>query len=133
MRRWVISFRQVGTKTIFVGSAALCRTTISITPELSRIIFPAGTRTSRPQGGLALWVEFGKNIDTAELYELAMKKSISIAPGRMFTLQDQFRNCMRLCIGLPWSAELGFKLKQLGDLARTLHERGAPQHASNPD
>jgi DNA-binding transcriptional MocR family regulator len=95
--------------------------------------FPEGTRTSRPQGGLALWVEFGKDIDTAELYELAMKKSISIAPGRMFTLQDQFRNCMRLCIGLPWSAELGFKLKQLGDLARTLHERSAPQHASNPD
>lgn len=95
--------------------------------------FPEGTRTSRPQGGLALWVEFGKNIDTAELYELAMKKSISIAPGRMFTLQNQFQNCMRLCIGLPWSEELDFKLKQLGDLAKTLHERAAPQVASNPD
>lgn len=82
--------------------------------------FPEGTKTSRPQGGLALWVEFNKKIDTAELYNLAMKKHISIGPGRMFTLQDQFQNCMRLCIGLPWSNELEFKLKQLGNLARML-------------
>lgn len=82
--------------------------------------FPEGTKTSRPQGGLALWVEFNKNIDTAELYDFAMKKRISIAPGRMFTLQNQFHNCMRLCIGLPWSDELKFKLKQLGSMAKML-------------
>ena len=82
--------------------------------------FPAGTRTSRPQGGLTLWVEFSKEIDTKKLYDLAIKQRISIAPGRMFTLQDQFENCMRLCIGLPWSEELRFKLKQLGNLAKML-------------
>ncbi|HEX6432077.1 MAG TPA: PLP-dependent aminotransferase family protein [Niastella sp.] len=82
--------------------------------------FPADTRTSSPQGGLALWVAFNKAIDTTELYDLAIKKHISIAPGRMFTLQDQFENCMRLCIGLPWSEEIRFKLKQLGNLAKML-------------
>ncbi|MDN5286166.1 MAG: transcriptional regulator [Mucilaginibacter sp.] len=80
--------------------------------------FPEGTKTSRPQGGLALWVEFNKEINTAKLYDLAIKQGISIAPGRMFTLQDQFENCMRLCIGLPWSDEIKFKLKQLGNLAK---------------
>lgn len=80
--------------------------------------FPEGTKTSRPQGGLSLWVEFSKEIDTAKLYDLAIKQGISIAPGRMFTLQDQFENCMRLCIGLPWSDKLKFKLKQLGSLAK---------------
>jgi DNA-binding transcriptional MocR family regulator len=82
--------------------------------------FPEGTKTSRPQGGLALWVEFSKEIDTAKLYDLAIKQGISIAPGRMFTLQDQFENCMRLCIGLPWSDEIKFKLKQLGNLAKMI-------------
>lgn len=82
--------------------------------------FPEGTKTSRPQGGLALWVELSRSIDTAELYALAMKKQISIAPGRMFTLQEQFKNCMRLCIGLPWSPELEQKLKQVGQLAKML-------------
>lgn len=82
--------------------------------------FPEGTRTSRPQGGLALWVEFEKGIDTVELYELAMKQKISIAPGRMFTLQDQFNHCMRLCYGLPWTDELQLKLKKLGSLAKMI-------------
>jgi len=79
--------------------------------------FPAGTKTSRPQGGLALWVEFDKRIDTRELYNRALRYKISIAPGRMFTLQDQFQNCIRLCIGLPWSEDLKLRLKQLGSLA----------------
>jgi len=81
--------------------------------------FPEGTKTSRPQGGLALWVEF-KSVDTIALYDLAIKQYISIAPGRMFTLQNQFENCMRLCIGLPWSDDIKFKLKQLGNLAKMI-------------
>jgi DNA-binding transcriptional MocR family regulator len=81
--------------------------------------FPDGTKTSRPQGGLTLWIELNKNIDTVKLYDLALKQGISIAPGRMFTLQNQFKNCLRLCIGLPWTDELNLKLKQLGKLAGT--------------
>lgn len=80
--------------------------------------FPVGTKISQPQGGLALWVEFPAEIDTVELYNYALKNRISIAPGRMFTLQNQFLNCMRLCIGLPWTDDLGLKLKQLGNLAK---------------
>ncbi|MDR6567680.1 aminotransferase-like domain-containing protein [Chitinophaga ginsengisegetis] len=82
--------------------------------------FPAGTKTSRPQGGLALWVEFNKKINTTELFDSAMKQRTSIAPGRMFTMQNQFENCMRLSIGLPWSEEVQLKLKQLGRLVANL-------------
>lgn len=82
--------------------------------------FPEGTRVSRPQGGLALWVEFPGKTDTRELYNIALKRGISISPGRMFTLQHQFDNCMRLCIGLPWTDELKQQLKQLGNLAKML-------------
>ncbi len=82
--------------------------------------FPEGTKTSRPQGGLSLWVEFDKKIRTTELYDLAIKQNISIAPGRMFTLQDQFENCMRLCIGLPWTEETKLCLQQVGNLAKKI-------------
>ncbi|NML68635.1 PLP-dependent aminotransferase family protein [Chryseobacterium sp. RP-3-3] len=82
--------------------------------------FPEGTKTSRPQGGLSLWVEFDKKIRTTELYDLAIKQNISIAPGRMFTLQDQFENCMRLCIGLPWTEETQLCLQQVGNLAKKI-------------
>jgi DNA-binding transcriptional MocR family regulator len=79
--------------------------------------FPEGTKTSRPQGGLALWVEFSKRVNTTELFDRAIKQKISIAPGRMFTLQGQFENCMRLSIGLPWSEDVEHQLRLLGRLS----------------
>lgn len=82
--------------------------------------FPEGTRISRPQGGISLWVELEKGTDTAELYDLAIRQGISIAPGRMFTLQKQFDNCMRLTLGLPWSDKLEANLIRIGKLAGTL-------------
>lgn len=78
--------------------------------------FPEGTKTSRPQGGLSLWVEFNKKVNTTELFDRAIKQKISITPGRMFTLQNQFENCMRLSIGLPWSGDVQHRLKVLGQL-----------------
>jgi len=86
--------------------------------------FPEGTKITRPQGGLTIWVELSKETDTVKLYDLAIKHGISIAPGRMFTLQDQFDNCLRLCIGLPWTDELNAKLKQIGKLAATDYVKG---------
>lgn len=82
--------------------------------------FPEGTKTSRPQGGLTLWVEFDKLINTTELFHNAIRQKISISPGRMFTLQDQFENCVRLSFGLPWSEGISHKLKVLGRLAKQL-------------
>lgn len=82
--------------------------------------FPEGTKTSRPQGGLSLWVEFDKKIRTTELYDLAIKQNISIAPGRMFSLQDQFENCMRLCMGLPWTEETQLCLQKVGHVAKKI-------------
>lgn len=80
--------------------------------------FPESTRVSQPQGGFMLWVELHKKINTAELYEQAIRKKISIAPGRMFTLQKQFQNCMRLSYGQRWTPQLEDKLKQLGKLVQ---------------
>lgn len=81
--------------------------------------FPAGTKVSQPQGGFFLWVELDKNIDTAAFYHLAMKHNISIAPGRIFSFQNQFSNCMRLSFGLPWSNELRQSIQTLGKLLRS--------------
>ena len=80
--------------------------------------FPDDTRCITPQGGFMLWVELDKRIDTADLYRRAMQEKICIAPGRMFTLQDQFRNCMRLSYGQRWSPLIEERLKMLGDIIR---------------
>ena len=82
--------------------------------------FPEGTKVSRPKGGFTLWVELDERINTLRLFEMALKYNISIAPGRMFTLQDQYYNCMRLSFGLKWNERLDRDLATLGKLAAML-------------
>ncbi|HMI08037.1 MAG TPA: PLP-dependent aminotransferase family protein [Flavobacterium sp.] len=82
--------------------------------------FPEGTKVTRPQGGFILWLELHPKIDTMDLYELALKHRISIAPGRMFTSKQQYNNCLRLSYGLNWNEDLRQGLVTLGTLAKTL-------------
>ena len=76
--------------------------------------FPGHVKLSQPQGGFFLWLELENGFDMISLYEKAMKYNISIAPGRMFSLQKQFGNCMRLNYGMHWNNELQKSLEILG-------------------
>ncbi len=84
-----------------------------------REYFPEGTKLTYPKGGFILWVELPKNVDTYELYQDAIFHKISIAPGAMFSLQDRYRNCMRLSYGMPWTNELDKSLKRLGTIVKS--------------
>lgn len=78
--------------------------------------FPENTKIVTPQGGFMLWVELDSKIDTTELYYKAMQHNISIAPGRMFTLQNQYRNCLRISYGQRWNHLIEQRLKLLGNI-----------------
>ncbi|MDL2251478.1 PLP-dependent aminotransferase family protein [Odoribacter sp. OttesenSCG-928-J03] len=80
--------------------------------------FPENTKVTQPKGGFVLWVELAKHIDTTQLLDIALKQKISFAPGRMFTQQNQFMNCMRLSFGLKWNEELDGRIKRLGQLIK---------------
>lgn len=80
--------------------------------------FPSSTKVTQPQGGFMLWLELDKNIDTAELFDQAVKQKISFAPGRMFTQYNQYNNCMRLNFALEWNDKLESDLKRLGRLIK---------------
>ncbi|MBC7848850.1 MAG: PLP-dependent aminotransferase family protein [Chitinophagaceae bacterium] len=82
--------------------------------------FPEDTRVSQPKGGFVLWVELNKKINTVELYENAIRQKISIAPGKIFTLTNQFNNCMRLNYGLVWNEKTETGLRVLGKLIKTM-------------
>ncbi len=83
--------------------------------------FPEGTKISRPQGGLSIWVELPRGIDTMDLYEDAIQHKVSISPGGMFTLQKQFSNCIRLGFGMPWGDKVENGLKLVGKLAKAYY------------
>lgn len=80
--------------------------------------FPEGTLASRPQGGFVQWVEFPKKIDTFILYNQVIRYGISFAPGRIFTLHDQYQHCLRLNFGLVWNEQLERNLQRIGILAK---------------
>lgn len=82
--------------------------------------FPEGTKLTNPKGGFILWLELDKNIDTYQLYQEAMLHKISIAPGSMFTLQERYRNCMRLSYGMQWTPQIEKALKKLGTLVKEM-------------
>ena len=80
--------------------------------------FPEGTRFSRPQGSMILWVELPAGVDTLKLHTDALKHRINTAPGPLFSVKDRYRNCLRMNCAIPWTAEIDAALRTLGELAK---------------
>ena len=67
--------------------------------------FPTGTKMTRPQGGIVLWVELPARVDALRLHVKALAEKISLAPGPMFSSRGSYGNCIRLSFGEPWSPQ----------------------------
>jgi DNA-binding transcriptional MocR family regulator len=80
--------------------------------------FPADTRISRPHGGFVLWVELAPKVDVARLRTDAVRQHIAIVPGKIFSASCKPSHCLRISFGKPWSEEVDFGLKLLGDLVK---------------
>jgi DNA-binding transcriptional MocR family regulator len=90
-----------------------------------RTYFPRGTRVTEPAGGFVLWVEFPPAVDAVRLRQGALEAKIVIAPGPIFSVRDQFRNCIRINCGMPWSSAFERAIQTLGRLANEQVEDGA--------
>jgi DNA-binding transcriptional MocR family regulator len=114
----------------FLASAAYERHLRSYRRSLEKLVlqmsdlvlqsFPAGTRLSQPQGGLVLWVELPDGRDGNVLHQQAIAAGIAFVPGEMFSASGQYRNCLRLNCGNPWTAPIEQAVRQLGRLAGEL-------------
>jgi DNA-binding transcriptional MocR family regulator len=78
--------------------------------------FPQGTRVTRPNGGFILWVELPEQVDSLKLYGQALKAGITIAPGPIFSVRQDYRNCIRLNAAF-WSDKIEKAIATLGTLA----------------
>jgi DNA-binding transcriptional MocR family regulator len=92
--------------------------------------FPAETKITRPKGGFILWLEFPEQFDSLVLHEEALAHDIQIAPGAIFSPSGNYRNCLRLACGLPWSPKIAAAMQTLGllckqQLARLILDRQA--------
>jgi DNA-binding transcriptional MocR family regulator len=82
--------------------------------------FPASTKISRPQGGFVLWLELNKKVNSFQLYQEAMKYQVSVAPGRIFSMRDQYSHYLRIGYGKPWNDEMERGIRILGNLAKKM-------------
>lgn len=79
--------------------------------------FPEGTRITRPQGGLVLWLELPGQTDTSALFDRAAEENIAFVPGDLFSPSGLYRNCLRLNCGNPWTPAVEAGVRRLGQMA----------------
>ena len=98
---------------------------VSAVSTAVRTYFPRGTRVTEPAGGFVLWVECPPAVDAVRLRHRALEEKIVTAPGPIFSVRDQFRNCIRINCGVPWSSAFERAIQTLGRLANEQIDDGA--------
>lgn len=58
--------------------------------------FPAGTKWTKPEGGLFIWVELPEGLDALELLQKAVEKKVAYVPGTHFCVDGKHENTLRL-------------------------------------
>lgn len=79
---------------------------------------PAGTRFTRPQGGMSLWVQLPEPLDTAELLPRAQRENVTYLPGRHFTVSSHQPGALRLSFGGLSTAQIEAGVERLGRVFR---------------
>lgn len=74
--------------------------------------FPRGTSVANPEGGLVLWVECPKGVDTLKLFNIVKKRGILFAPGTIFSQTSKYSNYLRLNGG-SWNREVREALMEI--------------------
>ncbi|MDE9433383.1 PLP-dependent aminotransferase family protein [Xenorhabdus bovienii] len=82
--------------------------------------FPDSVKVNSARGGYFLWLEFEPPFNANRLYQLALAKGISIAPGSMFSTSSQFDHAFRLNTSFAWNDVQASAMKTLAGLCHTL-------------
>jgi DNA-binding transcriptional MocR family regulator len=86
--------------------------------------FPPGTKATRPEGGMCLWVEVPPQVNALTVYHQAIAAKISTAPGPIFSAKQKFHNFIRLNFGNPWTEKIENAVRDLGKIVGCLAEEG---------
>ncbi|WP_322009004.1 PLP-dependent aminotransferase family protein [Paraburkholderia sp. J12] len=91
--------------------------------------FPAGTRFTPPQGGLAFWIELPRHVGSLALFDAALAEGIRIMPGTVFSNAGRFDHFIRVSCPGPEPHTADEAVLRIGALACDLAragEAGAP-------
>ena len=83
----------------------------------------------KPDGGIFIWINMPKNVDTSRLYDLALKQGVAINPGSEWSINENGRHKIRLCFGNPSVLEIDEGIKLLAQVCQK--EFGVPVQIAN--
>jgi 2-aminoadipate transaminase len=86
--------------------------------EALRKHMPEGTRWTKPEGGMCLWLELPAGFDASELLIHAKERGVLFAPGRYFYVQSPLPNTLRLSFASMSEKEISRGIIILADLLR---------------
>ena len=86
--------------------------------EALRKHMPAGTRWTKPEGGMCLWLELPPGFDASELLIHAKERGVLFAPGRYFYVQNPLPNTLRLAYAGLNEKEIARGVATLAELLR---------------
>jgi 2-aminoadipate transaminase len=79
---------------------------------------PEGVRWTRPDGGMAFWLELPAGFDASELMIHARERGVLFAPGRYFYVQSPMPNTLRLGFANLNEKQIARGVALLADLLR---------------
>ena len=89
---------------------------------------PSGTKWTRPEGGMCVWVELPLGFDSNELLIHTRERGVVFAPGRYFYFQNPQPNTLRLGFAGVSERDIARGIATLADVLRAemrKRQRGA--------
>jgi len=82
--------------------------------------FPETIKLTSPKGGLSIWIELPKGINSNEVYYEARTRNISIMPGHLCSGHSDYHNFIRIGYGGFWNNKLDQAIRKIGDIIKKM-------------
>ena len=71
---------------------------------------------SQPTGGPCLWFKLPEGYSSEVLWQKVIDTKLSIAPGTMFSMEQQYECFFRITFALPWTSKMQKGISRLGEV-----------------
>ncbi|MDH4317544.1 MAG: PLP-dependent aminotransferase family protein [Desulfobulbaceae bacterium] len=85
--------------------------------------FPSTVTTTKPEGGMFLWVTLPSHISAMDLFNHAVKEKVVFVPGNPFYINNNGYNSFRLNFSCTDNQAIEVGIKRLGDALRKLEKK----------
>jgi 2-aminoadipate transaminase len=105
---------------------------LEATLDACRRFLPAGSRWTRPQGGMNVWVKLPEPLDAGELLPRAQKEGVAYLPGRYFAVSRLDPGSLRLSFAGLTPEQIREGIAILGQVFRGAVESGLENYEPAP-